>query len=44
MCTAPQNFFIPEGGIKTSTGTLSFDEVAQKLEKKYTGLQKDHSQ
>ena len=31
MCTAPQNFFIPESGIKTSTGNLSFDEVAQKL-------------
>lgn len=30
MCTAPQNVFIPESGIKTANGTLSFDEcVAQ---------------
>ncbi len=28
MCTAPQNFFIPEGGIMTSEGHKSFDEVA----------------
>ncbi len=31
MCTAPQNFFIPEGGVKTPEGTVSFDEVAQKI-------------
>jgi phenylacetic acid degradation protein paaN len=31
MCTAPQNFFIPEAGIKTSAGVVSFDEFAQKL-------------
>jgi len=31
MCTAPQNFFIPSQGIKTSQGTLSFDEFAEKL-------------
>ncbi|MGW8122987.1 phenylacetic acid degradation protein PaaN [Roseivirga echinicomitans] len=31
MCTAPQNFFIPEGGVKTPDGVLSFDEVAQKF-------------
>lgn len=31
MCTAPQNIFVPEAGIKTSTGTLSFDQFAQKL-------------
>lgn len=31
MCTAPQNFFISEGGVKTPEGTLSFDEVAQKF-------------
>ncbi len=28
MCTAPQNFFIPEDGIETENGTLSFDETA----------------
>lgn len=31
MCTAPQNIFIPETGITTPTGVLTFDEVAQKL-------------
>ncbi len=31
MCTAPQNFYIPEGGIKTSTGIVTFDEFAEKL-------------
>jgi phenylacetic acid degradation protein paaN len=31
MCTAPQNFYIPESGIKTSNGTVSFDEFAEKL-------------
>jgi phenylacetic acid degradation protein paaN len=31
MCTAPQNFYIPEGGIKTSTGAVTFDEFAEKL-------------
>ncbi len=31
MCTAPQNFYIPESGIKTASGTVSFDAFAQKL-------------
>nr|AIA18787.1 Aldehyde dehydrogenase family [uncultured bacterium] len=31
MCTAPQNFYIPEQGIKTLTGKISFDEFAQKF-------------
>ena len=31
MCTAPQNLFVPEAGVKTSAGTLSFDQFAQKL-------------
>ncbi len=31
MCTAPQNFFIPEHGVNTPGGALSFNEVAQKL-------------
>lgn len=38
MCTAPQNFYIPEGGIKTSSGTVSFDEFAQKLADNINGL------
>ncbi len=31
MCTAPQNFFIPEGGIKTPAGLVSFDQFAEKF-------------
>jgi phenylacetic acid degradation protein paaN len=31
MCTAPQNIFIPKGGIKVPDGVISFDEFAQKL-------------
>src|SRR5258708_27520361 len=31
MCTAPQNFYIPETGIKTPAGQISFDQFAQKL-------------
>ena len=26
MCTAPQNFFIPESGVKTPEGVVSFDK------------------
>lgn len=38
MCTAPQNFYIPESGIKTPNGTVSFDEFAQKLADNINGL------
>lgn len=38
MCTCPQNFYIPEGGIKTPEGTVSFEEFAQKLSDAITGL------
>ena len=31
MCTAPQNIYVPRGGIDTAEGHLSFDEVAQAL-------------
>jgi phenylacetic acid degradation protein paaN len=31
MCTAPQNFFIPGGGINTPEGIVPFDEVAQRF-------------
>jgi phenylacetic acid degradation protein paaN len=31
MCTAPQNFYIPETGIQTSNGNVTFDQFAQKL-------------
>jgi phenylacetic acid degradation protein paaN len=29
MCTAPQNVYVPRGGIDTAEGHLSFDQVAQ---------------
>lgn len=38
MCTAPQNIFIPEDGIETADGKMSFDEVCQNLKKAVTGL------
>lgn len=38
MCTAPQNFYIPEAGIQTPAGTLSFDAFAQKLTDNINGL------
>ena len=31
MCTAPQNFFIPEQGIQTNAGMVSFNEVVQQF-------------
>ena len=31
MCTAPQNIYVPRGGIATAQGRLSFDQVAQSL-------------
>ena len=31
MCTAPQNIYMPQGGIDTADGHLSFDEVAAAL-------------
>ena len=38
MCTAPQNFYIPEGGIKTPNGVVSFDDFAKKLVDNINGL------
>ena len=38
MCTAPQNFYIPANGIKTSTGAISFDEFAEKFVANINGL------
>lgn len=38
MCTAPQNFFIPEGGINTADGHKSFDEVAGALASAIEGI------
>ncbi|MBW9108089.1 phenylacetic acid degradation protein PaaN [Paraburkholderia phenoliruptrix] len=31
MCTAPQNIYVPRGGIRTRDGALTFDEVAQAI-------------
>ena len=31
MCTAPQNIYVPRGGIETEDGHKSFDEVAGRL-------------
>lgn len=31
MCTAPQNIYVPRGGIATENGHLGFDEVAQAI-------------
>ncbi|MDR6494564.1 phenylacetic acid degradation protein paaN [Paraburkholderia terricola] len=31
MCTAPQNIYVPRGGIRAADGTLSFNEVAQAI-------------
>lgn len=38
MCTAPQNFYVPAGGIKTVNGTITFDEFAQKFIDSVNGL------
>ncbi|MER2997635.1 phenylacetic acid degradation protein PaaN [Pontibacter populi] len=38
MCTAPQNFFIPEKGIKVGGETVPYEEVVQKLADAVTGL------
>lgn len=38
MCTAPQNFYIPAGGLKTASGAISFDEFAKKLVDNINGL------
>ncbi|MBS1978747.1 MAG: aldehyde dehydrogenase family protein, partial [Bacteroidetes bacterium] len=31
MCTAPQNFYVPESGIDTPNGVVSFEQFAEKL-------------
>ena len=38
MCTAPQNVFVPAGGISTSEGHLSFDEVVSGIAAAIKGL------
>ncbi|GAA4357208.1 phenylacetic acid degradation protein PaaN [Hymenobacter saemangeumensis] len=38
MCTAPQNFFIPESGVKVGDTQVPYEEVVQKLAAAVTGL------
>ncbi|MTI21384.1 phenylacetic acid degradation protein PaaN, partial [Fulvivirga sp. RKSG066] len=38
MCTAPQNFYIPESGINSPNGKISFDEFAEKFVENINGL------
>jgi phenylacetic acid degradation protein paaN len=38
MCTAPQNFYIPAGGIASPAGTITFDQFATKLSEQITSL------
>jgi phenylacetic acid degradation protein paaN len=38
MCTAPQNIFVPESGIETPEGKVSFDDLATKLVEHFNGL------
>ncbi len=41
MCTAPQNIFLPRGGIETNEGRKSFDEVAAGIAAAVDGLLAD---
>ncbi|MBT2557143.1 phenylacetic acid degradation protein PaaN [Hymenobacter sp. ISL-91] len=38
MCTAPQNFFIPEGGVKVAGEQVPYEDVVQKLAAAVTSL------
>ncbi|TXK48714.1 phenylacetic acid degradation protein PaaN [Pontibacter qinzhouensis] len=38
MCTAPQNFFIPEAGITAGDEQIPYEEVVQKLSEAVSGL------
>ncbi len=38
MCTAPQNFFIPETGVKVAGELVPYETVVQKLAEAVTGL------
>lgn len=38
MCTAPQNFLVPAGGIKTAEGMTTFDAFSTKLSEAITSL------
>lgn len=38
MCTAPQNFYVPEGGIKSSSGNITFEQFAGKFVEQINSL------
>jgi phenylacetic acid degradation protein paaN len=38
MCTAPQNFYVPAGGIGSANGNISFDDFAAKLGEQINSL------
>jgi len=38
MCTAPQNFYVPEAGINTPAGKVTFDQFAEKFVAQLNGL------
>lgn len=38
MCTAPQNIFVPKGGIKVGVEQVSFDDVAKALVEAFEGI------
>ncbi len=38
MCTAPQNFYIPQAGIQTPAGTVTFEQFAEKFVGQLNGL------
>lgn len=38
MCTAPQNIFIAESGVKTAEGHLSFDDAVNAIKDGFNGL------
>ncbi|HEY4652582.1 MAG TPA: phenylacetic acid degradation protein PaaN [Pontibacter sp.] len=38
MCTAPQNFFIPESGVKVGGEVVPYEEVVQKIADAVTGV------
>jgi len=38
MCTAPQNFFVPENGLNVNGEQISYDEVVAQLKANVTGL------
>ena len=38
MCTAPQNVYVPEEGVDTAEGHVSYDEVVEHIVKSVSGL------